>query len=446
MPESRELRRKRGAIVQEMHDLTSKTSWPEEAQRRWKQLDSEQKELESRIARAETDELTRMMDTVIPPPQPPIGDGFAGFEQRTAPPQESYSTSNNLKPFQRDLASAEYRDSFDCYMRRGESLLSSRQRDLLVTTTNELRSYAGLNTSTSDDAGGYTVPLSFQKELEVRLKAYGRIRAHARILNTSGGGPLDWPAMNDVDNEGEFVGEASPVSQQNPSFDQIQFGSYLCSSKQVLISVQLLQDSAFNLQDVLAEAFGVRVGRRLNRSYTTGTGHDEPTGLITSILADESPNVVFAHGSGSNDGDSGHDETNSIGSDDLEDLVGALDPDYRSGAMFMCHPHTLDWLRKLKDKYGRPLWINSVQAGQPDSLLGFPFDYNVSMDEIGSGKYPILFGNLSKFLVRDVGGFQVFRFSETYMVNHQVGFMGWMRSDSKRLQKSAFQLLKNAAS
>ena len=42
MRESRELRRQRAALVQEMHDLTEKSSFPREAQERWNDLDEQQ--------------------------------------------------------------------------------------------------------------------------------------------------------------------------------------------------------------------------------------------------------------------------------------------------------------------------------------------------------------------------------------------------------------------
>ena len=447
MTASRDLRRQRAALIEQMHDLTEKTTFPEEAQHRWKKLDEDQKALEQRILKVETDELEAEMQRAIPPPLAQVGEGYPGFQQRSAPPQqESFSESRNLRPFERDLGGSEYREAFHRFLIAGEKSLNTSQRDMLANISSEVRSYAGLNSSTSDDAGGYMIPIGFQRELETKLKAFGRMRAACRMLNTATGNTMDWPKLDDTGNEGEFLAEASAVKQVNPTFDQVQFQSFLCSSKQVLLSVQLFQDSAFDVEGVLSEAFGIRIGRRINRAYTNGTGSGEPEGLVYAIQNDDSPNTVDAVGSSSNDGDSGNDDTNSIGSDDLDNLIAALDPAYRPTAKFMMNWKTIDRLRRVKDKYGRPLWSAGLAASQPDTIYGFPFEWNADMDEIGAGKYPVLFGDFSKHVIRDVGGVTLVRFNELYMPNHQIGFQAWLRTDSRRLQAAAFALLKNAAS
>ncbi len=214
----------------------------------------------------------------------------------------------------------------------------------------------------------------------------------------------------------------------------------------MLLSVQLLQDSAFDLEAELTEAFAIRLGRILNNKYTLGNGSGVPTGLIYSISQDAVPNYVNAVGSSSNDGITGNTEANSVGSDDLDNLISAVDPAYRVNAKFMMNWKTIDFLRKLKDKYGRPLWVASLAVGEPDRIFGYPFDWNADMDTVGAGKYPILFGDFQKHLIRDVGGVTVVRFNELYMEKHQVGFTAFLRTDSHRLQAAAFSLLYNPLS
>jgi HK97 family phage major capsid protein len=210
--------------------------------------------------------------------------------------------------------------------------------------------------------------------------------------------------------------------------------------------VQLFQDSAFDVEAVLSEAFGIRIGRVINTKYTNGTGSGEPQGLIYAIKNDAVPNVVNAVGSNSNDGISGNTEANSIGSDDLDNLISALDASYRPNAQFMLHYKTLDFLRKVKDKYGRPLWNAGLAAAEPDTIYGFPFEWNTDMDQIGAGHYPVIFGDFAKHCIRDVGGITMARYSELYLPQHQIGFQAWLRTDSRRLQQSAFSLLYNPLS
>ena len=439
-PKAKELRQQRAALIQEMHDLTEKTGFPEEAQKRWAELDKQQKGLEAQIrAIEETDKLNKEMRDVTPPPagQPgadnPENRGFVGeFEAAT-------------KRYLEKIDSKEYRSAFFDYVRNGATDCRRESRNMLEETLREARTYTGLNTGTGSQ-GGYVVPIGFQRELEKKMKAYGRMRENCRILNTATGNTLDWPTYDDTGNSGSWIAENQPVNQTNPTFGQIQFSAYLGSSDQVLLSVQLLQDSAFDLEGELSESFAIRLGRLLNTAYTTGNGSGKPTGLVYTIQHDAVPNIVNATGSNSNDGISGNTEANSVGSDDLDNLISAVDPAYRPNAKFMMHWKAIDFLRKVKDKYGRPLWVASLAVGEPDRIFGYPFDWNADMDTIGAGKYPILFGDFSKYVIRDVGGITLVRFNELYMTNHQIGFQAFLRTEGQRIQPAAFSLLYNPLS
>ena len=104
---------------------------------------------------------------------------------------------------------------------------------------------------------------------------------------------------------------------------------------------------------------GIHLGHRVG----------EPQGFIYSIQNDSVPNVVKATGSNSNDGVSGNTEANSIGSDDLENLIAAVDP--RTGQREI-HDGSLHHRRvkENKDKYGRPIWNAGLSSATPDMIFG----------------------------------------------------------------------------
>ena len=60
-----------------------------------------------------------------------------------------------------------------------------------------------------------------------------------------------------------------------------------------------------------------------------------------------------------------------LGGDDLLDLVYSLNRAYRRNAQFGCNQNTQAAIRKLKDTTNNYLWQPSMQAGQPDMLLGY---------------------------------------------------------------------------
>lgn len=439
--ESKALRAQRNKLIQEMYDLTKNSgAWnaradgaKAEAQENWEKKNAEQESLKAQIEALErTAGLQQEMGEIRKPALPQVETGINPQERETTELTESQ------KRVQEILSSKEYRGDFLQWIRTGQA--SQRFNDM----AREVRTYTALNTGTGSQ-GEYTIPIGFQRELEIVMKAYGGMRRNSRVVPTSTGNPLHWPGADDTANQGRWLAENNAVSQTNPAFSEIVYNSYLASSDQVLVSVQLMQDSAFNIEALLAELLGIRLGRLTDAGYTTGAGSTQPTGIVTSILADSSPLTVTAAGSSANDGSSAT-GTNSIGTDDFASLISLVDPSYRNNAKLLAHWSILDYLKKVKDKYGRPIFVDGVSEGQQDRIFGYPYDWSGAMDAAVGGlpaasKNSVLFGDFSKYIIRDVAGITMVRYNELYMPNHQVGFQAYLRTDGQRLQQKAFSLL-----
>ena len=136
---------------------------------------------------------------------------------------------------------------------------------------------------------------------------------------------------------------------------------------------------------------------------------------------------VGAGGSGTGGSETG---ANSIGYADLVSLEHSVDPSYRRSAKFMLHDTTLASIKKILDKFGRPLWVPGVSADDPDRILGYQYIINQSMPAIAPSAVSMVFGDMSKFVVRKVMPMRVQRLNELYAVNGQVGFLAWYRIDS----------------
>jgi HK97 family phage major capsid protein len=289
-------------------------------------------------------------------------------------------------------------------------------------------------------AGGYFVPAGFVYEVEVALKYYGNMLGVAKILDTATGQPLPYPTSNDTSVSGEIVGENSIVTTQDVTIGHLVFGAYKFSTKMVKVSLELAQDSAFNMEQFLVEKFAVRIGRILNAKFTNGVGTTEPTGIITAIVANNgtpsaTPTIgtpLIAAGSALNTGGS---ETgaNSIGSSDLFNLEHTVDPLYRPRAKYMMHDQTLRAIKTLLDKYGRPLWVPGVASNAPDTINGYQYSINNDMDPIGASKVSVVFGALEKYLIRRVKELAVLRLVERYAEYGQLAFIGFARYDGNLL-------------
>ena len=265
-------------------------------------------------------------------------------------------------------------------------------------------------------AGGALVPEGFMNNLEVAKLYYGAMLQVADIWRTESGNPIPHPTSNDTSNEGEILGENKEVSAQDLTFGAITFGAHKFSSKIIIVPVELLEDSAFNLVSYLGTVAGERIGRRKNRAFTLGTGNSGPRGIVPAATTFDAA------------------ANNALAFDDINKLFHAVDPSYRGNGTFMFHDQIVLTLRTLKDSQNRPLWIVDPLGTQPDTILGRPYVINQHMDStFASGKKTVLFGDLSKYKVREVASVRMRRLVERYAEKDQEGFVVFERADGNLL-------------
>lgn len=294
----------------------------------------------------------------------------------------------------------------------------SRKAPKSIKELREKRAQGDTGFYTSGSAGGYTVQYGFVAELEEALLAYGGVRNVATVMRTQSGNPLPWPTVNDTGNVGVRLSENTQVTEQDTTFGQLTFGSYKYSSKEILVSVELLMDEGINLEEYFGRALGIRIGRAQAIDFTTGTGSGQPGGVVTGA------NLGRTGATG---------QTTSITYADIVDLEHAVDPAYRPDSSWMMHDTTLRALKQLMDNYGRPLWMAGVAVGEPDTLLGHKYTINQQMPVMAANAKSLLFGHFSKYVVRDVGDVALLRLNERYADLHQVAFLAFARADGQLL-------------
>jgi HK97 family phage major capsid protein len=280
---------------------------------------------------------------------------------------------------------------------------------------------------------GYLVPTGFSGMIEQATKYYAPLMDGSvfRLWKTESGNPIPWPTSNDTNQAATIVGEGATITEADITASQIDFAAYKLTAGVIKASVELLQDSAFDTESWLADQFGIRYGRGLENYLTTGTGSSQPTGLLTAV-ANSGATPVIATGSSESTGGA-QTGVNSIGYSDLVNLEHSVDPSYRRNAKYMFHDLTLASLKKIIDKFGRPLWAPGISVDEPDTLNGYPYVVNQSMPVIAASATTVAFGDLTKFVVRSVKAVSVQRLVELYAASGQVGFISNMRVDSNLL-------------
>ena len=103
---------------------------------------------------------------------------------------------------------------------------------------------------------------------------------------------------------------------------------------------------------------------------------------------------------------------------------------------------TVSLIRKLKDGNGAYLWHPSVQAGEPDKLLGYDLYTSPYVPTVAGGALTIAFGDFKNYWIGDRGGRTTQRLNELYATNGQIGFVATERVDGKVILPEAIQLLK----
>ncbi|MFF9215623.1 phage major capsid protein [Streptomyces viridosporus] len=323
---------------------------------------------------------------------------------------------------------ARYAEAFGLYLRGGMDRLTPDQRNLMMDNEVDMRAM-GANV---DTAGGFTVPDEFRNIMVETMVSFGGLLNLADVITTSTGADLKWPTNDDTGNEGELLGENQPAGEQDLQLGGRTLKAYIFSSKQVKLSMSLLQDSAFNLEQWVPKKLGERIGRRAARAFTTGSGVDQPQGVTTGA-------VVGKVGAGG--------QTTSITYDDLIDLEHSVDSAYRPGARYLMHDQTLKVIRKLKDLQGRPLWVPIPAPGFPATINGFEYTLDNSMPIPAAGAKSLAFGDFKAgYVIRQVQQVQTLRLVERYAEFLQVAFLGFARMDGMVQDPSAIRVYQHAAS
>ena len=278
--------------------------------------------------------------------------------------------------------------------------------------------------STTPDAdGGYLVPTDFENQILQELEEENIVRRLAKVIRTQHERKIPVATGHSV---AQWTAENAAYQESNPTFGQKQIDAYkltdLCR-----VSTELLQDSAFNIEEYIRKEFARAFGIAEEEAFCVGTGTNQPTGIFTANGG--TVGVTTASGT-------------AITVDEVISLVYALKSPYRRNAKFLMNDATVSILRKLKDQNGAYLWQPSVQAGEPDRLLGYEIYTSPYVPTVAAGSLAIAFGDFKNYWIGDRMGRTVQRLNELYATNGQIGYVATERVDGKVILPEAIQLLK----
>jgi HK97 family phage major capsid protein len=292
-----------------------------------------------------------------------------------------------------DEQRAARRKAFETYVKRGQIVEGLETRDL------------------TNGNNGALVPQDMYPVIIAAQKAVGGILGLVTTKRTSSGEPMKIPFLNDTANGLTLVGEQGPITEVDPAFTSVMTNVDELVVGKVTISWAQRQDSAFDVEGLIAkDLFGRRYARGMSADITNGNGSNI-AGLL-SITAGVTSAAPAA-----------------ISYADLVALYGALDPAYEQNATWTMNSTTRAALMGVEDTLGRPIFIPNPSSGAFDQLFGRPVVLNQALPNIGAGAKAVQYGDFSSgYLIRQVGDLTVVNLDPLFAQNLSSGLMGYVRA------------------
>ena len=327
-----------------------------------------------------------------------------------------------------------YREAFQEMLRaQGQiGLMSPEHRAVLQRGYQTIENRAQ---STTNSAGGYTVPTEVQTEIIRTMKLYGPMYdpAITRELITSGGYAMPFPTVDDTANTGAATTQGTTLTDDGSgdvTFGGKQLDAFSFATPWIRVSKELADDSLQVMESVLGSLLGERLGRLANAQLTTGSGSSAPNGIVTATSAGKTAA-----------------STTAFTADEIIDLEHSIDAAYRGSPSFgfMFNDAVLAAIRKLKDGQGNYLWsAGNFQQGVPGTINGRRYYVNNAMaSAFTTGQKLIICGDFSRYFVRKVGAPLLGALQDKDFWPG-FGVAGWIRFDGELMDTAAVKHLKLA--
>lgn len=263
-----------------------------------------------------------------------------------------------------------YAEAFGPYLRaRSDAALPSNYQAAMQTG--------------SDPDGGYLVPVTVSSRIINKVYETSNLRALATV-ETIGGKELEIPRDEGEFGFGGWVGETTAPSETSTS----QLGVSKIFAHEMFVEPRvtqnMLEDAGLDIEAWVANKVGERMGRIEATAFFTGTGVNQPRGLLTYGAGTTNGTIEQVKSGGAT----------TFTSDAFYDLVFQLKDYYTQNANFLMKRTTVRDAMKLKDGQNNYLWqMGDIKGGQPATILGFPVNRCEDMPAVAAGSLPVVFGD-----------------------------------------------------
>lgn len=391
MPSSIELRQQRARVVEATRELVSRAESENrdltgEERQSYERQNEEFRSFTDRIGRMEEQEARELEGARhIESPDNPEG----GSRQRG---NTGYRESN----LPGDAASRDARMAFLDLVRHGRGGLSPEARALV-----------------QDEAGEILVPEALESELRREIPALTIVRniASQRTIGTN---RVRRRSLDEVSvGWGKLETGDQALTDSMPSTPDEEYTYIQDLYGLAKIGEDELMDSDVDLEAFVRDSFARAIAEAEDTGFTIGSGNSshQPTGFMTA-------------GGGVPAFDAG--QANGVTVDDFKGLIYAVPAQARRNGRFAVASATELLLSTLKDGNEQYLWQPSIQAGRPNTFLGYALENQEDIDEIpegGDAAHVAAFGDFQAgYRVYDRVGMTLKRLEELYAEDGKIGF------------------------
>ena len=263
-----------------------------------------------------------------------------------------------------------------------------------------------------DANGGYLVPDEYDSRLIQVLNEENVMRSLGTAITTSGEHKINIAATKPA---AAWIEEGGALTFGDATFDQI------------ILDAHKLHVA----ENYILEQFGKALANAEEDAFINGNGTGQPLGILAETGGAQVGVTTKSSGK--------------VTADEIIDLVYSLKRPYRKNAVFLANDACVAELRKLKDSTGQYLWQPSLQAGEPDRVLGYKVYTSAYFPLPAPGKAAVTFGDFSYYNIGDRGSRSIAELKELFAGNGMVGFVAKERVDGKLVLPEAVKLLKMAS-
>lgn len=290
--------------------------------------------------------------------------------------------------------------------------------------------------SLTDASGGFAIP--FTLDPTIIYTGDGAANPFRQVSRVESIVTDTWNGVSSAGVSGGYAAEASEVGDDAATLVQPSVSVHRWDVF-VPFSFEIGQDWASLESDVRSMVDWQRTEFDAT-AFTTGTGTNQPTGIITAL--DGTASEI--------NGDTA--ETFAVG--DVYKVENTLPPRYRGAesAAFMMNRATINDIRQFASDDGHAL-LERIGAGKPQELLGYPLLENSAMDDSTTinaaateDNFIIVLGDWSNYLIVDRVGLNFELVPHLFATGNnrpsgQRGFLAWGRTGADSLNDNAFVTL-----